>query len=792
MTKSIEKTIEELQLNAFAEFHYPNKVLVPLKEASESLKNLYTNQTNQFPSIIGKYISKVKPKLFHSGNSEDLCNLFIKTMKEVYDQKSRLFSPSELTFDLSIIERKRDIEKEEYKEWKKRNPQLTPSEYEKETGKKAYYKGRTPQFDVAEFQGSDSLTEKRCSLIREFLNNKDALNSEIIQVLKTINKAIRETYSRMIEYFIQDAMHLSHLKQIIDYQDEVESIFSTITSTGSLDTTRDIKSFVSELLIDNLKIDPTLITYYSQGIHHSATSPLTNETLFYFERVNVDLKKPSFQDGALKVAIESLKRTLQNQAISFEQEGRKFKAISVKSEKVLKGIIEEAFQKGVIRDNTKNYISKSFTLITPFSHFTSSERDRKITFKTDDLYSISKTDRQYNIEVRHFSECINRIASQTEKTFLNFRNDKPFNKVQYITSVSYGTKLSLKIFDLIQYVLELTQNVQKFFLQTLDLKPLLRKTKVSEPWGSGKGWLDVDKTIEASLNKGFLTPMETYRKKLLEDPPNLFIIFDISSSMKEETRLAQFLVLLLLSFFGFDINKCVIGYITAYSGDFYDGGDYFKSIKRKELFQSISSSKRRVIEAFRKVATTQSPEQIITDYQPSEYHLALRDFLDNEQAGRTGTNIDAVRYLGKHPDLDNRGLKYVFIFTDADFRGSKEKKDFVNICEDLIKRNDLRFLFMWDLPKNTNLLIESSDNIVEKDINYRFISKQYLLRKIDKEIQSLDSTFSKSDVSAEIMFYKFLYDNYDKTHIVRSENMMKLGEIKHLLYKLQSQDFFIP
>ena len=140
--------------------------------------------------------------------------------------------------------------------------------------------------------------------------------------------------------------------------------------------------------------------------------------------------------------------------------------------------------------------------------------------------------------------------------------------------------------------------------------------------------------------------------------------------------------------------------------------------------------------------------------------------------------------------MDSRGLKYVFILTDQQV-SSPEKLDFVRISRKLLQREDVRYFFIWSTYHS-----EHFDNLVTTNNQLHFQTKQYIRRLIDELIMNPDGTMKTSEeltrVDAELQFLVFLYDYYDYVYIVNPQNLLMVGELKHILHKLEKQKFFIP
>lgn len=797
--RQIEDTLRHIDNNIISVFQYPPKIMKKVKDLFFQLLNRidteYTVVKTNFTTIIPIYLKEIETIVFTYQNTKLFSIKFLETVKSVIGRKPNM----NYTFPLTKIQM--DSNKTNHST----NMELISTDVIRK-----------------ENTWSGVVIDENLNIFRELFENDKLDKFDIANIIDDLNKLFFECLLLFSEYFITDFSHQQFLTEQISYQQKVEAILSSIEQIGNLDTTKDILTIIVDFGNHYLKIPIEHFEFFSEGNEITLQEAQTVRYL-YPSHIHINKKPSIFEHNTFKKLIINIETELKLNKVSFDKDKRKFNNLSFSTLSELEDFLEQQidvlfggyFTSGYrIRNLNAEVFPKlqldSFFLITSKSEFEINT--------IDDLFK------------NYSSQMVHSLYGRTPK------KQRDIVETLRLISITYSnTTLIMKPFDLIEYLHNLAFEVKRFFVETMNLKAILKKNKYTERWDGSKGYLDVNATVTKSLSKGWITPQQSYRKKMSESPPTIFLIYDISSSMVTSNantiRPTQFLLTTLLSFFDKDVYKLNVGYITNTvrdAGLFKSEEKDLRTKKRKQEAFDIGEREQNIINSYEnetgknaiendeetdeykqwKVDTERETVwsilrgenmmnfayrnlgELINDYYTERYDDAIRDFLDNESAGATGTNLDILALLPRHPDMDSRGLKYVFILTDA-MISKTEKIDFVRISKELIQREDVRYFFIW-----TTYQSETYDYLSTSDNRLHFQTKQYIRRMIDNLIMNPDGSMKKvaelSNVDAELQFLVFLYDYYDYIYIVNPKNLLMIGEMKNILHKLEEQKFFIP
>jgi len=765
--KQIENTIKHIDNNIFSVFQYPTRIMDRIEDLFFQLLNkIDTNYTiikTNFTEVIPIYLNDLKKIVFTFRNTILFPRKFLEAVKSVIGRKPNM----NYGFPISKI----DIKS------KTTNQEIRMDVIYTEAIRK-------------QDSWSGILIEDNLNIFRELFENDKLDKFDIANIIDDLNDLFFESLLLFSEYFITDFSHQQYLEEQIFYQQKVETILRSITQVGSLDTTRDISRIIITFANIYLKIPIEDLEFFSEG-DQITLMEATNVKHLYPTHIHLNKEPLFFEHNTFKQLILNIETELRANKISFNRDKRKFTDLTFSTLSQLHDFLAQQIYSLFGGEWTDSFRIGTLRL----------EVDLKI-----DLASFFLITNESEFEIKTIDELFKKFNSQMVYNLYGFteKGEKDTSKlvetIQLLEITYSNTVLIMKPFDLIEYLHNLAFEIKQFFVESMNLKAILTKKKYTERWDGSKGYLDVNATVTKSLSRGWITPQQSYRKKMAESPPTIFLIYDISSSMGNTIRSTQFLLLTLLSFFDKDVYKLNVGYITNVyrdAGLFKSEERDFDTKERKRMAFDIGEKDKA--EDSRWGFLWKENEQgfvyrnlgeLINDYHTERYDSAIRDFLDNDIAGNTGTNLDILNLLPRHPDMDSRGLKYVFVLTDAEIR-DKEKLDFVRISRELLERDDVRYFFIW-----SSYLSNTYDYLVTANNRLHFQTKQYIRRMIDNLIMNPDGSMKIADelirLNPELQFLIFLYDYYDYIYIVNPQNLLMIGEMKNILHKLEDQKFFIP
>jgi hypothetical protein len=652
-------------------------------------------------------------------------------------------------------------------------------------------------FHYGEYKSNEQKYEKQINTLVDLFNaNKRGF--KVKKIFRYLNRILGNGCQILAKYFMEDLKHKYRLEEVISYQKKVESIFDKIPSKGELDTTRDLMSFVRDILhtlgIDDEKVKIHLaeLGYKDKRSKENQESNLARITKMRdFGRGEYPIKAVINKEE-LNLTNSYVLKDLQNR-IEYNLNNKK---INFDQKELDRGTFIKITDKDKI--DIKKVLDLKYDSINQISLFVGANI-KKIEWKVEDFIEIESNG--FRIK------SIGQILKNKEKLFkerIHLWTDKEgkehFETIQLISIKDGEITLTFRVFDLIEYFIELSLELHDFFIRDLNLKAILQRKKYTEKWDGTRGYLDVGATIRHSLRRGWIQPMQTYRKKQIEDPPLIFVNYDISSSMGGATRTSQFLVFTILSFFERDIRKFFIGYITR-TNRTNEGNLFPSDILLDENKFRKSKNKFNLLYEYKKVRENakgsigfSSFGEVSKSYFDYEYGKALRDFLDNRNAGKTGTDMSIFNLMERHPDMDMIGLKYVFLVTDAELtQDIRQKRDIVRVAKTLIDRPDVKFFYLWIISASKL----NSEAYLVPDRKFHFVTKQQIGRKLynmtwdESEGKFIDS-FSTDSEEIDYEYYKFIWDYWEHIYIATPTDIRYVGEIKHILKKLEEIDFFIP
>ncbi|MFX1453788.1 MAG: hypothetical protein ACFFDB_00300 [Promethearchaeota archaeon] len=784
-----ETILMNIENSVLSTFSYPKSILGKIEdkfgEFEKGISKSYN--TDLFIQIYQRFVEKCKNEFMSESKRSRIIQIFIRSIREILSE-NKIKGRGKLKFTLPTKEEEIYIGRREYIHWH------YGKRYED------VYK-RYVIFDVNIIRTAKEYTigqntyetQNIVNIFNIVFKTKSLDKNTTADLLSKLNKLLKFSFDTLVSFFIEDISHSEHLDEVIDFQNRISKILNKIKSVGSLDTTREIADALLTLLNTiGFKDEDITLDFNGKKIKNTEIE----EPWAYPTGIFVDLTKKTI-NGVPKDVINIIKQHLENGSqihnFKLEDKGQGLfelkRTTQWKTKKELKDFISMIF-------NIEYKINIS---LTPLSISSKASLDNN-TFMD---FTSNKT-----IQIRNIEQLFSIIEKKlTKRIFIetNSQGKKVYEELSIITCYFTRDGLEIRIFDLIEYFQELANDIHKFFAETMNLKAITQKKKISERWDGSRGVLDVERSINSSINQGIIYPMQTFRRRLIKSPPTIFMVYDISESMKLVHRLAQFLIIIVLSFFEKDINKFFTGYITT-----FERGSGFNTLFRSEMEDIESSEQKRIAYEVGKTEKEAEPYyflqeqtelilipslgEIANDYY--DYDTAIRDFLDNSRY-RSGTRFDIYNLVPYHPDIDARGLKYVLVITDAAM-GTSDLIDFVSVSRELVDRDDVRFFFLWIVQEDERADTSDDSNFHNSmDTSRHFITKQQLMRKIDSLSRTKAGKMKekdKIDVSdmAWINFYLFVYNHWDKCHIVSAENLQFVGEIKDVMNKLAEQDFFIP
>lgn len=702
------------------------------------------------------------------------------------------------------------------------------------------------------------ISEHRLNIFR-FLFQEDLSHDRLYYVMTQYNLLFTRIIKILVKNTIKDLKHMKNIRlsNKLAFQQKVDKFLSSLTNDGSLENKTELSEIAYDLLVNRLGVPLGSIKFYSRGMEESFD---TLTSLPYMSPSDLSITREGVvEDGIFVPFRESIKNRFDNDGVFFSEY----------SEGVFKGVrfgTKSFDNEDKFNYHVRDYVIKLFkdfygNKITKLTNFYLSHFRRKnivLDIEVSDFLIVENslfTTRSPKVDIRiiPFEQTLLKILAQLAIRY-DFGMKEIFDPKQQATIsvpnietlemfrvTSRAKEIKISFFDLVDYFIRLSEKVRDFFVQSLNLKAILQKKKFTEQYRyTSRGYLDIGKTITHSIQRGTITPMKTYRKELLEDPPILFLIYDSSGSMEKFNRYAQFLALLSLSFFNRDFKVINIGYIWSdlkFVGKYIDRDlpEEEQKPKKVALRAFPSDTKREEIALRRKykfpvskLAKKEGYEMeedqyagavevygerylgfLINDY--TNFNLAFRDFLENPYSAITGTSIDIMNLIPNHPDMRLRGLKYVMVFTDHELMQADEDKrrremnDFTNRSLDLIKIPDVRFFYVWITENFFRTAEGKEDSLVkmlEPDLTYRLPTRQYLMTKLKELITEKDplkggirfKDFKRLTPLelAEINYHKFLFEKWDHCYIVDPNNMRYIGEIKNIIEKLERIKFFIP
>jgi hypothetical protein len=774
--------IRDIDKNILNTFRYPESVLAKVKEEFKqtidqlsSIKNVEPKK--YFKESLEIFISKIKDKFISKGKKELVYYIFLRAVKITLNKNKIL---TEEQFKDRYNFNFESIISFTFKDWG-----LNFYKYSNLNKKDGF---RNVFIDLFDFPSNLNDLEKDKFMKRIFI---------------ILNNTFQSVYALLEKYFMEDMTHKYRLDEIVHYQKKVEGVFDKISKRRGLDTTRTLMKGVRQLLsllkIDDFDIDvqdalgksSTMKKEFGRGEY--PIRAILDKTSDYFNESNVLRKLESGVEYALDNEGIQYEKNYLDKGVYFEiKQGSQISKRDI--QRLLKNEINAFLgsrkaKRIYIRNITTTNIEIGWDYRDIFADIS------KNGFKMRSIGQMLKK-KQGEFEIK-----LELWKGEIEDEEGKKKEKKLIEPIQLIDIIDGKYKTRFRVFDLIKYFEDLCFELHDFFIRDLNLKAILQRRKYTERWDGTRGYLDIGATVRQSLRRGWIQPQQTYRKKQTEDPPLIFVNYDISGSMGGVVRTSQFLIYIILSFFDKDIRKWWIGYIGKPKRD--QEGEMFPSdnlieterwAQKREKFD-LSQAYRHIKEEAIHSLSYSYFGQISNSYYDYEYETALRDFLDCHLAGTTNsTRMDCFHLMTNHPDMDMRGLKYVFLVTDA-VVGSKQKMDIVRIGRALLERTDVRFFFLWIIsPKS---LAQSPQTSLIPDDKYHFITKIQIARILhyltwDESEKRYKTYFEDENERYEVEFYKFVYDNWDNCYIVTPTDLRYVGEIKHILKKLEEIDFFIP
>lgn len=802
--KQIEDTLKHIENSISAVFQYPNTIIDKVKDLFlqflNKINSQYTIVKDNFIKTIPIYLNDIKNTVFTSVNSMLLTRKFLDAIRSVIGRKVNM----NYTLPLSTI---------------RMTSKTTNNGIKIEVIDTEIIRTQTTFNNI--------VIEENINIFRGLFENDKLNKLDIANIIDGLNYLFLESLSLFSQYFITDFSHQQFLEEQISYQQKVEAILGSIKQVGDLDTTRSLFGIITYFGNKYLKIPMNYFEFYSEG-NQITYQEAESTRHFYPTHIHINKDPPIFEHNTLKQLLINIENELVNDGITFNKKERLFTHLTFSSLSELRSFLAQQ-----IRNLFGGMINLEYTIISliTIEEFIKQEKKKKAKRRfTTDLSSFFLITNETEFEVKTIDDIFDAFNSQMLHTFYS-KDGRVIETIKLINIIHSKTTIEMKPFDLIEYLHDLAFEIKKFFTQTMNLKAIQKKQKYTERWDGSKGSLDVNATATKSLSKGWIIPQQTYRKKMAESPPTVFLIYDLSISMSTIIRSTQFLLITLLSFFDKDVYKLNVGYITNVYRDtglfkseerdietkerkkraFDLGernailiGDYKRATNKKAIYNDketdefkqwkVDNDKETIWRILRNENTMDIAKrnlgELINDYHTERYDNAIRDFLDNEVAGLTLTSMDVISLLPRHPDMFSRGLKYVFILTDAGI-SDEEKIDLVRISRELLQRNDVRYFFIWTTNMSNNL-----DYLANPETKLHFQTKQYVRRLIDNLITNSDGSFKNNEelskVNAELQLLVFLYDYYDYVYIVNPDNLLMIGEMKNILHKLEQQKFFIP
>jgi len=588
---------------------------------------------------------------------------------------------------------------------------------------------------------------------------------------------------------------------------------------GSLENRYECLEIIHDLIVTHLGIPNKYITYYSGGKVSETHTDLLN--ISYTAPSHIIIKGDDLIKNDLFVLIkEKTIGFLEDNNMSFNEKEKKITRIKLKKQ-ISKTDMENSVRSFLERLEKRLFEVKIYSRESQFFiKGVGTKNQRKLSFKVeigiDDFLEVGNIlwnnpdNHSFEIEFKPFENVLRKIINAFKFSF----GEGSKKEIVSLFQLSYNREgIIIKFFDLINYILMLSEKLKQFFIQSMNLQALLKRQKVTENYKyTSKGWLDVNETIRHTLRRGVINPMRTYREEMLKDPPTLFLIYDSSGSMRKFNRYGQFISLLSLSFFNRRFRTINIGYICSYGLEAEGILKMFpsetKDVSRSIMKKAKYSADKIIGEkyAMKEDHYTASPKIngqrfvgfLINDYR--NFKTAMRDFLANPLSASGGTSLEVLNIIPKHPDMSARGLKYVMVFTDHEFyeddRGLANKMDFLKRSEELIKMTDVRYFYFWmtySFFKNDDLIGE-----LEEDLIYRFPTKKYLMTRIRdfliadyEKMEFIKFENLSKHSKAELLYLKFLYQHWENVYIVDPANMIYIGEMRNYISKLEKQEFFI-
>lgn len=755
-----EALLGNVDVNILNSFTYPANITINILKKFEEMANQLTRYKTQFfTEIYEDFVKKMESEFVYYNRRDILIRKFIEAIKTIFVKKKLPIRSKKYSFDFPVIE----------KTYRKSNIIILAEQAIRNLSTITISTGKStdPMLIVEVF--------------REIFQSLTLSNIEVADIFKMLNDIFEYSFKLLSEYFIEDILHTTHLDDAITFQNRTKTILDNINE-GALDTTRQITQYLLAI-IQFLGIQKKDIEYLFNG--KKLTTGQITDAWAYPTTIFLP-KKPKYftESGVLKRIKDEIENYFKSHAITFSvsKNGMDFTNISTTT----KSDLEYQLQMAISLQLPVSQVLR-MQAIRPAPKFTINLNDF-INIKGKDAFSLKSIDEVFkSIE----KQVLLSIYIETDKT-----GKKVYEEIPIMSCSFSASTIEFKIFDLIEYYQQLAWDIHKFFAETMDLKAITQKKKYHEKWDGSRGFLNIDKTIEASVNRGYIYPIQTYRKKLVETPPTIFLVYDISGSMGGVHKLTQFLVIIVLSFFEKDINKFFTGYITtAGRGSGYshlfrsETENRSEDLKKKQMYDVGTHGQFYIVQQeSRKRISNQNLGEVSNDYY--DYDKAIRDFLDLAVLGG-GTNFDVYNLVPRHPDIDARGLKYVFCVTDANFTNTQDKIDFVRVSRDLVQRDDVRFFFLWIMWSKT--VNDHMNYIATNNEARHFVTKQAIARKIDELVRNPNgSPKSESSINfPDLEFYLFVYDHFDKCHLVLAENLQFVGEVKNILHKLSAQEFFV-
>ena len=765
-------------------FSYPKSIMGKVKDNFDSYESTISNKydTSLFKKTYEKFIKKCKNEFFLEKRRARMLQHFTASIRETF-RDDKVPGRTKLKFTLPTKEEQIYVGRRTAVNW-----------YYGKQMKDVYknyiiYDDQTirnqPEYVV---RSKVYETKNVVEILNKLFKTTKLTNQTAGNLLGELNTILKASYDILVSYFIEDMVHNEHLDEVIDFQTRISKVLNKVKGLGSLDTTREIAAnIVNYLLRFGFEHKDFQFNFNGKTI---AIEDVT-KAWAYPTSIYLDLRDKC-KNGVSIVISNTIEKYLKDNSNSYNYTVRKdtentFKITPGKGSSI----------------RSKTDLKNLFGLSNPFIYTIDiALSPLKFSSKVDlTILDYVQIVNKNTIRVKRVEEVLKHIQVKLQKKILIDGKKKEYEVFEIISRSTTSNAIEIRTFDLIDHFLDMASDIHKFFAETMNLKAITEKVKYYEIFDGSRD-LDIEKTINQSIARSEIYPIQSYKKKLMESDPTIYMVYDISESMKLVHRLTQFLVVIILSFFEKNANKFFTGYITT-----LDRGDGYDALFRSEM--EDAEENQRKLEAYMvdegfpyeflqertQTDLISTLGEIANDYYDIE--TALRDFLDNSELVGSGTRMDIYNLIPYHPDIYTKGLKYVLVITDAAL-DSDDLVDFVSTSQELVDRDDVRLFFLWIVQEDERAsVIDDSNFNNTSDTSRHFITRQQIMRKIDSLTRTAAGKMKKrDDISdddfAKINFYLFIYNHWDKCHLVNAENLEFVGEIKNIMNKLSEQRFFIP